>query len=128
LTAVLRSLDIGETWTFTVSYTTSLVDFQNAIDLVNAISVTATEVLVPEVDTAITELIVSDLSLTKSVDNGAPLVGTNVVFTITVDNDGKSDVAGVEVTDLLPNGYTYVSHSASGAYDDVSGIWTLEIF
>ncbi len=118
-------LDIGETWTYTVSYTTSLVDFQNAIDLVTAISVTATEVPVPEEDTAITELIVSDLSLTKTIDNANPVVGTDVVFTITVNNDGKSDASGIEVTDLLPNGYTYVSDDAGGDYVSGTGIWTV---
>ena len=40
-------IDIGETWTYTVSYTTSIVDFQNAVDLINSISVTSTEITVP---------------------------------------------------------------------------------
>jgi uncharacterized repeat protein (TIGR01451 family)/gliding motility-associated-like protein len=118
-------LDIGETWTYTVSYTTSLVDFQNAIDLVAAISVTATEVTTPEEDTAITELIVSDLSLNKSIDNNTPLVGSNVVFTITVNNDGKSDATGIQVTDLLPDGFTYVSDDAAGDYVSGTGVWTV---
>jgi uncharacterized repeat protein (TIGR01451 family) len=114
-------IDIGETWTYTISYTTSLVDFANAVDLVNTISVTSTEVIIPEVDTAITPIIVSDLSLTKTVDNSTPLVGSNVVFTITVNNNGPSNATGIEVTDLLPTGYAYVSDDAGGAY--VSEYW-----
>ncbi len=121
----LGVIDIGETWTYTVTYTTSLVDFQNAIDLINSISVTSAEILTAEEDTAITTLIVSDLSLDKTIDNPTPVVGTDVVFTITVNNDGKSDASGIEVTDLLPNGYTYVSNDAGAAYDAVSGIWTV---
>ncbi len=117
-------LDIGETWTYTTSYTSSLVDFQNAIDLINSLAVTSAEIVVPETDTAITPLIVSDLSLTKTIDNNAPLVGSNVVFTIEVTNDGKNDVTGVEVTDLLPTGYAYVSDDAAGNYDAISGIWS----
>ncbi|WKK65806.1 gliding motility-associated C-terminal domain-containing protein [Lutimonas zeaxanthinifaciens] len=117
-------LDIGETWTYTVSYTTSLVDFQNAIDLVNTISVTSAEVAIPEEDTAITPIIVSDLSLNVSVNNPSPTVGSDVILTIEVQNDGPSDVTGVQVTDLLPNGYTYVSDDA-GTYDEVSGLWTI---
>ncbi|MGI9530677.1 gliding motility-associated C-terminal domain-containing protein [Lutimonas sp.] len=116
-------IDIGETWTYTVVYTTSLVDFQNGIDLVNAISVTSVEILTPEVDEAVTELIVSDLSLTKTIDNANPVVGTDIVFTIVVANDGKSDVTGVQVTDLLPSGYTYVGDDAAGDYNSVTGIW-----
>ena len=118
-------IDIGETWTYTISYTTSQIDFANAVDLVNTVSVTSTEIITAEVDTAITPIVVSDLSLTKSVDNSTPIVGTNVVFTVTVNNDGPSDVTGVEVTDILPNGYTYVSDNGSGAYVSGTGIWTV---
>ena len=48
-----------------------------------------------------------------------------MVFTIVVNNDGKSDANGIQVTDLLPNGYTYVSNDAGAAYDALSGIWTV---
>jgi len=87
--------------------------------------VTSVEILTPEADTAVTTLIVSDLSLNKTIDNANPVVGTDVVFTITVNNDGKSDASGIEVTDVLPNGYTYVSSNAGGAYDAGSGVWTV---
>jgi uncharacterized repeat protein (TIGR01451 family) len=120
---IANVLDIGETWTFTSSYTTSIIDFQNAVDLVNTISVTAAEITDPVEDTAITPLIVSDLSLTKTMDNNAPVVGNEVTFTIVVTNDGKDDVTGVQVTDLLPSGYNYVSDDASGNYDPVTGLW-----
>jgi len=68
---------------------------------------------------------VSDISLTKGVDNPTPLVGSDVTFTITVTNDGPSDADGVVVTDLLPTGYTYVSDDGAGAYVDGTGIWTV---
>jgi uncharacterized repeat protein (TIGR01451 family)/gliding motility-associated-like protein len=100
-----------------------LIDFQNGVDLVNTLSVTSAEIITAETDTAITPLIVSDLSLSKTIDNNVPLVGSVVTFTIEVTNDGQSDVTGVEVTDLLPSGYTYASDDAAGSYDPVSGIW-----
>jgi uncharacterized repeat protein (TIGR01451 family) len=68
---------------------------------------------------------IADLSLTKAVDNPTPNVGANVVFTVTVTNDGPSDATGVQVTDLLPTGYTYVSDDAGGAYDSGTGLWTV---
>uniref|UniRef100_UPI000E4AB1E4 DUF7507 domain-containing protein n=1 Tax=Aureibaculum luteum TaxID=1548456 RepID=UPI000E4AB1E4 len=68
---------------------------------------------------------VSDLSMTKTVSNATPYVGSNVIFTLTVSNAGLSDATGVEVTDILPTGYTYVSDNGSGTYDDVTGIWTV---
>ena len=54
-----------------------------------------------------------DLELNKTIDNATPNVGSNVVFTITVNNNGPSDATGVEVTDIIPTGYTYVSSNAS---------------
>ncbi|MGB5462166.1 MAG: DUF11 domain-containing protein, partial [Aureibaculum sp.] len=75
----------------------------------------------------ITPSAVSDIELAKVVDNATPNVGTNVVFTITVTNNGPSDATGVEVTDLLPSGYTYVSDDGAGAYVSATGIWTVPV-
>jgi uncharacterized repeat protein (TIGR01451 family) len=66
---------------------------------------------------------VIDLELIMLVDNPTPDVGTNVVFTINVTNNGPSDATGVEVTDQLPSGYAFVS--SDGTYDDATGIWTI---
>ena len=68
-----------------------------------------------------------DLSLTKTVNNDVPPVGTNVIFMVTVMNEpGFSTATGVEVTDVLPAGLTYVSSSASqGSYNSGTGVWTI---
>ncbi len=68
----------------------------------------------------------ADLSLVKSfVDNtGAPNYGNLKTFELIVSNSGSSIATGVEVTDLLPSGYNFVSYSSTtGVYDEVSGIW-----
>ncbi|MFY0600890.1 MAG: DUF11 domain-containing protein, partial [Cyclobacteriaceae bacterium] len=68
----------------------------------------------------------SDLSIVKTIDNMAPKVGENVVFTLTVNNAGPSDATGVIATDVLPSGYTFVSSSAStGDYNEGTGAWTI---
>ena len=67
----------------------------------------------------------ADLSLTKTVDVNNPIVGDNVEFTLTVTNDGPADAGIVEVTDLLPSGFTYVSDDAAGNYNAATGIWTI---
>ena len=68
----------------------------------------------------------ADLSVTKTVDDSSPVVGSNVVFTITVTNDGPSDATGVEVTDPAVIGLDYVSDTPSqGAFDPMTGVWTV---
>ncbi|WP_298505669.1 gliding motility-associated C-terminal domain-containing protein [uncultured Maribacter sp.] len=68
----------------------------------------------------------SDLSLEKLVDNNAPFVGETVEFTINLSNEGLNNATGVVVTDLLPSGYTFVSHTATvGDYNEATGIWSL---
>jgi uncharacterized repeat protein (TIGR01451 family) len=68
----------------------------------------------------------ADLSLTKTADNHTPDIGSNVNFVLTVTNSGPDNATGVEVTDLLPTGYTYVSDTPSvGTYNSGTGVWTV---
>nr|WP_299487515.1 gliding motility-associated C-terminal domain-containing protein [uncultured Allomuricauda sp.] len=67
----------------------------------------------------------ADLSLDKTVDNEFPNVGSNVVFTITVTNDGPSDATSVVVSDALPSGFTYLADDSGGTYSDTSGLWNV---
>ncbi|MGY0393213.1 PKD domain-containing protein [Bizionia sp. KMM 8389] len=72
----------------------------------------------------------ADLSLTKTVvnDNTSPLVGTQITFEITVSNDGPNIATDVQVTDVLPAGFDFVSFSStSGTYNQASGLWTVGI-
>jgi len=71
---------------------------------------------------AVTE---ADLSLTKSVSNSNPVVGSNITYTITVSNAGPFAATGVQIIDQLPSGVTYVSDNSSGAYISGTGIWTV---
>ncbi|WP_199417188.1 Ig-like domain-containing protein, partial [Chitinophaga silvatica] len=77
-------------------------------------------------DDIIITLISTDLSITKSVNNTNPTVGTNVEFTLEATNNGPGAGTGITVTDLLPSGYTYVSSNPSvGTYNSTTGIWTI---
>ena len=69
----------------------------------------------------------ADLSLSKTVSNTAPNIGSNVSFTVTLNNAGPSAATGVTIRDLLPSGFTFVSATPSGATTYVSGtgIWTV---
>ncbi|MBI4915328.1 MAG: DUF11 domain-containing protein [Acidobacteria bacterium] len=67
----------------------------------------------------------ADLAVTKTVDFATRVVGQNAVFTITVTNNGTSGASDVVVTDLLPAGLGWVSDTSGGAYDPLTGVWTV---
>ena len=69
---------------------------------------------------------VADLDVSKSVVPLAAEPGDSVTFTIQVENLGPDPASATTVQDLLPDGYTYVSHSASqGTYVPATGAWTI---
>ena len=55
----------------------------------------------------------ADLAVTKTVSNATPNVGDQITFTVTLTNNGPDAATGVQVTDLLPAGLTFVSANAS---------------
>ncbi len=69
--------------------------------------------------------LVADIQVAKTVDVAAPLVGTNVTFTVTVLNAGPSNATGVAVTDVLPSGLSFVSATPSAGTSFAAGVWTI---
>ena len=68
----------------------------------------------------------ADLSLTKTVNNATPLIGSAVTFEVVITNNGPLSTNGVKVKDLLPSGYTFDNYRIStGAYDRATGIWSV---
>lgn len=69
----------------------------------------------------------TDLQILKSVNSSVALANTNVIFTLAATNLGAAAATGVQVGDLLPSGYTFVSASApSGTtYNSTTGVWTI---
>ena len=67
-----------------------------------------------------------DLTLSKTADRDTVLYKSNVIYTLTVSNTlPHDDATGVEVTDVLPEGLTYVSSTGDGSYDPLTGLWQI---
>jgi gliding motility-associated-like protein/uncharacterized repeat protein (TIGR01451 family) len=68
----------------------------------------------------------ADLSVVKTVNNTYPMIGHTAVFAISATDNGPADATGVTVTDILQNGYTYVSSTTTGGtYNPSTGVWTI---
>jgi uncharacterized repeat protein (TIGR01451 family) len=68
----------------------------------------------------------ADLLVIKSVSDPKPHKGDTISYIVGVVNTGPATATGVTVTDLLPGGVTFVMSTASqGAYNNVTGIWTI---
>ena len=81
-------------------------------------------------NTTLTPLVIvataADIGVTKTVSDPTPAVGTNVTFTVKATNHGPNDATGVQVTDQVPAGLTFVSASPSqGTYTAGTGIWNI---
>ncbi len=73
----------------------------------------------------LTPITTADLALTKTVSDQTPAFGDTVTFTLTVDHEGGLDATGIQVRDLLADGFTYEGDDSGGNYDPVTGVWTV---
>ncbi|MGD8412967.1 MAG: DNRLRE domain-containing protein, partial [Candidatus Latescibacterota bacterium] len=71
-------------------------------------------------------LVNADLELTMTVDDSLTAEGDTVNFALTLKNAGPSAGSGIEVSDLLPPGLAYSTHSSTqGLYNQLTGVWTV---
>ena len=69
---------------------------------------------------AVTDAVAADLEIDKSVNDATPNLGDEVIWTITVTNNGPDTAEAVVVSDVLPEGTTFVESTAD--FDSVAGI------
>lgn len=68
----------------------------------------------------------ADLDLRKVVNDHSPCEGGEITYTVTVSNPSTTSATGVQVTDLLPSGLTYIGSSTSqGTYNSSTGLWNV---
>lgn len=67
-----------------------------------------------------------DLELTKTASKSTASVNDQIIYTISVTNNGPADATGVTVADQLPSGLTFNSSTASkGTYNSGNSTWTI---
>ena len=68
----------------------------------------------------------ADLEVEVLVSDGSPVLGGEVVYELTVRNQGPDDASGVALTHQLPPRLQLVSATASqGAYSSATGVWSV---
>ena len=66
----------------------------------------------------------ADLRLTKTVEPWLAAHTEDVVYTLTVTNDGPHAATNVQIVDQLPAGVSYSSHDG-GTYNPSTGVWAV---
>lgn len=109
-------LDVGETWTYSTTYTVTQADIDAGVDLVNTASVVTTELPTPQSDTAESTVGLSDFQLSGVVllDDGN---GSGTAFNAVQDGSevGLSGVT-VSLTDCISTVYSTTTSSADGGF------------
>ena len=114
----------GVTMTCSASHVVTQADADNR-SYVNTATADSNETL-PATSTVTIGFDVADLSLAKAVTDSNPGVSTDISFIITVTNRGPENATGVEVTEVLQSGFTFVSAAASqGSYNSTTGLWQI---
>lgn len=98
--------EVGETWTYTVSYTASASDISTAADLVNNVSVTTdqytAESFTDEAADATTTIVPANpsMTVTKNADNDTNVpAGVSITYTYVVTNSGNQFLSNITLAD-----------------------------
>lgn len=128
---IANTLDVGESWTYTISYNASQANIDDGSILVNAVSVTTLETgTQAETDNAQTTIEKSPaMVVAKTVDIKAINSPASLAYTITVENTGNVTLNNVQAVDVLPSGGLDVLANPTGDAGianalDVGETWT----
>jgi len=92
--------------------------------ITNVVSVTSAQQSIPVVASVTNPVISTDVGVFKTVNNSSPWAGSNVVYTIVATNNGPGLATGLQITDVIAGGITYVGHdTTSGTYTPAGGLW-----
>ncbi len=105
---IAGALDVGESWTYNVSYNAPQGDIDAALDLVNTIIVTSDETGTdPVTDTASTTIKTApSMTVSKAVDIASINSPSTLNYSIFIENTGNVSLSNVAPVDTLPDGTT----------------------
>jgi len=114
-------LEVGETWTYTISYEATPDDIISGADLVNTVSVSTAQLPEPVIDTAITPVIPPQVVATKSsipAPGATVVAGQTLSYTLTVTITDAALTGELTLTDALGAGLSFDSVTSPGAFAD----------
>jgi len=69
---------------------------------------------------------ITDIAINKTSSVTTAAVGDQIVFTISATNLGTIDATNIEVEEIIPNGFEFVTQNTShGTYDYTTGSWAI---
>ena len=100
-------LEVGETWTYTVSYVVTAGDITAALDLINDVTVTSdqytAESIADETASATTTIVPGNpsITVTKTADTDTNVpAGVSVTYTYVVSNTGNQFISDITLVDV----------------------------
>jgi gliding motility-associated-like protein/uncharacterized repeat protein (TIGR01451 family) len=83
----------------------------------------------PSSDDAVVNMTIgsADVSVVKAFSPAETYLGSEITFDIAVQNNGTGIARNVQLNDILPSGYTYISSGVTGGgqYNPLTGIWNI---
>ncbi|MDQ7085835.1 MAG: SdrD B-like domain-containing protein [Sulfurovum sp.] len=125
-------LELGETWTYTATYTATQADIDAGVELINVISIESNQTSSKEDNESTAVSGIASFNVTKTQTGGAnPVtsVGDILTYTIEVNNTGTLSLTEVNATENYPGagvgtlGTEVESNSTNGILD-VGETWT----
>lgn len=131
----LASLALGGTFTaMVVVDTDGVAATKTGFDIMNQAEASADEADPVPTNNDATNLLAkvttsvkgADIAITKAADNPTPIAGTQLVYTVTVNNLGDGTAFNVSVSDTLPGGVSNPA-TAGGCSEDPNGVPTCSL-
>ncbi len=113
---VVGSLDVGESWEYTTTYSVSQTDIDSGLPLTNNVTVTSDQTT-PTFKTANAVSIIAQtpsFTVSKIVDQASISEPSVLGYQIEVSNTGNTSLTDVELLDTMPDGSTGVLAGPTG--------------